>query len=165
MANDAENRDRLWEGLRDGTLAGVVSDHSPCPPERKLLDEGDFLRAWGGIISLQLGLRVVWTEARRRGHSLEEVVRWMSEGPARLAGLRTKGAIAEGFDADLVLFDPDRSADVDPSTLHHRHAVTPYAGRRLDGEVVATYLRGVQIYRDGVFDQEPRGRLLRMGEA
>jgi len=162
---DAENRDRLWEALRDRTIGGVVSDHSPCPPERKLLDEGDFLRAWGGIISLQLGLRVAWTEARRRGHSLEEVVRWMSEGPARLAGLRTKGAIAEGLDADLVLFDPDRSAEVDPSTLHHRHPITPYAGRRLDGEVVATYLRGVQIYRDGVFDQEPRGRLLRMGEA
>ena len=155
---EGENRDRLWAGLRDRTLWAVVSDHSPSTPDLKA---GDFFEAWGGIASLQLGLRAIWTEARRRGSSIEDVARWMSAGPALIASLREKGAIAEGKDADLVLFDPDHSAAVDPAELQHRHPVTPYTGRRLDGRIVATYVRGVEVYSDGAFLDEPVGRLLR----
>jgi allantoinase len=160
---EAANRERLWGGLRAGALGAVVSDHSPCTPELK---SGSFFEAWGGIASLQLGLRAVWTGARRRDLGLEDLARWMSEGPARIAGLRTKGAIEAGRDADLVLFDPGHSAACDPGELHHRHPVTPYAGHLLDGRIAATYLRGVRVYADddGFLDR-PAGRLLERGSA
>ena len=152
---DAANRDALWDGLASGVLGAIVSDHSPAPPELKLL--GDFGTAWGGIASLQLGLPIVWTEARRRGVELPDVVRWMSRGPADLVGLPQKGRIAVGADADLVAFAPDDSFTVDPAALHHRHPVSPYAGRRLTGVVRRTWLRGVET------GPRPRGRLLVRG--
>jgi allantoinase len=158
----AANRVGLWDALRDGRIIAVVSDHSPCTPDLKA---GSFLEAWGGIASVELGLRAVWTQARDRGHSLVDVARWMCGAPATLAGLERKGAIASGKDADLVVFDPDLASEVDPAQLHHRSPVTPYAGRRLDGRVLATYVRGVETYADGRFPNEHAGRLLRRGEA
>ncbi|MCX4745285.1 allantoinase AllB [Kitasatospora sp. NBC_01287] len=144
---DEANRDKLWAALANGEFIGIVSDHSPSTPDLKLLQEfggsGDFAAAWGGIASLQLGLPAIWTEARERGHSLGDVVRWMSAGPASLVGLDgSKGAIAVGYDADLVAFDPDADFAVDPAGLHHRNPVTPYAGRTLSGSVITTWLRG-----------------------
>jgi allantoinase len=159
---DAENRERLWDALGDGRIAAVVSDHSPCTP---VLKAGSFFDAWGGIASVQLGLRAMWTAARTRGFALEDVARWMSEGPALVAGLERKGAIVEGRDADLVLFEPDPTSEVDPAELQHRNPVTPYAGLRLDGRVVATYVRGVEVYADGRFRDPPAGRLLSRGSA
>ncbi|MHA6782198.1 allantoinase AllB [Pseudonocardia saturnea] len=149
----AGNRDALWSGLADGTIDMVVSDHSPCTPELKRPESGDFGDAWGGIASLQLSLPVVWTEARRRGHTVAEVVRWMAERPAALVGLPGKGRICAGRDADLVVFAPDATFVV--GELHHRHPTTPYAGRELRGQVRATWLRGAPV--DG---GPPRGRLL-----
>jgi allantoinase len=157
---DAGNQDRLWEALDAGLIDAVVSDHSPCPPDLKLPEEGDYLRAWGGISSLQLGLPVVWTAARERGRTLKDLARWMSAGPARIAGLPGKGAIAPGHDADLVVWDPDAERTVDPAALEHRHPVTPYAGRLLAGVVEATYLGGVEIYRQGEVLGANTGRLL-----
>ena len=154
---DAANRDALWDGLRSSALAAIVSDHSPAPPELKRLGAGDFGAAWGGIASLQLGLPVVWTAARARGFQLPDVVRWMSRGPADLIGLQQKGRIAVGADADLVAFAPDDTFTVDPASLHHRHPVTPYAGRQLTGMVRRTWLRGVDT------GTEPRGKLLVRG--
>ncbi|AUY48896.1 allantoinase AllB [Streptomyces sp. CB01881] len=144
---DESNRDALWAALAAGEFIAVVSDHSPSTPELKLLPElggsGDFAAAWGGIASLQLGLPAIWTEARRRGHTLGDVVRWMASGPASLVGLTgTKGAIAVGHDADLVTFDPDADFAVHAAELHHRNPVTPYAGRTLTGAVRTTWLRG-----------------------
>jgi allantoinase len=132
----------------------VVSDHSPCPPALKQRDSGDFAAAWGGISSLQLGLPAVWTQARQRGHSLADVARWMAAAPATLAGVPRKGAIASGYDADLVAFDDTASFTVDPARLRHRHPVTPYAGRTLTGVVRRTWLRG------RVVGAAPAGRLL-----
>jgi allantoinase len=158
---DRENREGLWGGLVDGDIDIIATDHSPAPPALKRLEEGDFLRAWGGIASLQLGLAAVWTEARRRGLPLQLLARWLSGAPARLAGLAgVKGAIAPGADADLVVWDPDAEWTVDPLALHHRHPVTPYAGRRLHGRVVKTLLRGVTIYADGRVADERRGKIL-----
>ena len=154
---DAANRDRLWDGLADGTLSMVVSDHSPAPADLKALDAGDLDAAWGGISSLQIGLPAVWTAAAARGHSLVDVARWMCAGPADRAGLRHKGRIAVGADADLCVLAPDETFTVDPAALHHRHPVTPYAGKTLHGVVRETWLRGERLDLDG----PPRGRLLR----
>ncbi len=154
---EAANQDLLWKGLADGTVDCVVTDHSPSTADLKT---ADFATAWGGISGLQLSLSAVWTEARRRGHGLGDVVRWMSAHTAALAGLDRKGAVAAGRDADLVALDPDASFTVDPAGLQHRNPVTAYAGRTLQGVVRATWLRGRRIYLDGTFT-EPAGRLLR----
>lgn len=135
--------ERLWVALREGDLDLVASDHSPCPAGMKRFDSGSFAEAWGGISSLQLTLPVVWTHARRRGFSMVDVVKWLSVGPARLAGVDGfKGRIAPGFDADLAVFDPDALWRVRAKELHHRHAVTPYDGAGLSGSVCATMVRG-----------------------
>ena len=154
----AAQRDALWAGLAQGVIGSVASDHSPCPPALKLLREGDFGAAWGGISSLQLLLPVVWTHARRRGFGLTDVCRWLASGPAELAGLRGKGRIQAGADADLVAFAPGERFTVDPAGLRHRHRHTPYAGREFAGAVRRAWLRG-QPAAAG------RGRLLARGEA
>ncbi|MGA5516429.1 allantoinase AllB [Streptomyces pseudogriseolus] len=154
---EAANQDLLWQALADGTLDCVVTDHSPSTANLKT---DDFATAWGGISGLQLSLPAVWTEARRRGHTLEDVVRWMSTRTARLAGLDTrKGAIAPGHDADFAVLAPDETFTVDPAALQHRNPVTAYAGRTLHGVVRSTWLRGERVYDDGEFTV-PRGRLL-----
>ena len=140
------NSDRLWAGLQAGVIDCVVSDHSPCPPEKKLAGTGDFAKAWGGIASLQLSLPIVWTYARERGYGPADLARWMAGGPAELAGLAGKGRIAIGCDADLVAFAPDASFVVEPAKLEHRHKLTPYAGRSLTGVVRRTWLRGREIF-------------------
>lgn len=148
------NRDTLWLGLATGVVDEIASDHSPCPPGLKLPGSGDFAGAWGGIASLQLGLPVVWTQARSRGYRLDDLARWMAQRPAEIVGLPGKGRIAVGYDADLVAFAPEQTFTVDPARLHHRHPVTPYAGRRLYGEVATTWLHGIPV------GGEPRGTLL-----
>ena len=155
----AENRDRLWAALESGLIDFVVSDHSPCTADLKRRDTGDFAAAWGGIASLQLGLAAVWTAARDRGWPLERVVDRMARRPADFAGLPTKGRIAEGCDADLVVFDPEAEFPVDARELAHRNPVTPYDGRVLAGVVRATFLRGRET------GATPHGRLLRPGVA
>jgi allantoinase len=141
----ATEREALWQALLDGEIDLVVSDHSPCPPSMKD-SRGDLFAAWGGIASLQLSLSAAWTGARARGASVARIAEWMCAAPARLAGhAGRRGAIAEGCDADLVVWDPDASFVVDAARLHHRHAVTPYAGRELYGVVKATYVAGKRV--------------------
>ncbi|MEU3577259.1 allantoicase [Streptomyces sp. TSRI0445] len=153
---EAANQDILWAGLADGTIDCIVSDHSPSTADLKT---PDFATAWGGISSLQLGLPAIWTEARRRGHSLDDVARWMSTAPAELAGLTRKGAIEAGRDADLAILAPEATFTVDPARLEHRNRVTAYAGKTLHGVVTSTWLRGQRIADQGVIG-EPTGRLL-----
>ena len=157
---ESTNRDLLWDALRDGTIDLVVSDHSPSTIDLKQLDTGDFGAAWGGISSVQLGLPAVWTDARRRGFSLSDVVRWMSTAPAGQVGLDSKGGIAVGKDADFCVFAPDDTFVVDPGRLHHKNPITPYAGRTLDGVVRSTWLRGEPVDLTAA----PRGRFLTRGE-
>ncbi|MFI7483196.1 allantoinase AllB [Kocuria sp. M1R5S2] len=153
------NRELLWEGLVDGTIDFIVSDHSPSTLDLKDLENGDFGVAWGGVSSLQLGLSLIWTEARRRGIELERVVEWMSTRPAQRAGLRSKGKLALGYDADLVVFGADDAFVVDAGKLHHKNPITPYQGKALSGKVRRTWLRGT-----AVDFRTPTGRLVRRGE-
>ena len=154
-----ENCERLWQGLKDGTIDLVVTDHSPCPPAMKRLVEGNFRTAWGGIASLSMALPLMWTEAGKRGFTLRDVARWMASAPARLAGCDArKGRIAVGCDADFVVFDPDREFVVTEERLHYRHRVSPYLGETLRGVVKATYLRGNPVFAEGEFHGEPAGR-------
>jgi allantoinase len=155
---ERENREQLWNALRDGTIDMVVSDHSPCPPEMKVREHGDFMKAWGGISSLQLRLPVMWTEANARGFDLPQLVEWLCAAPARQVGYSLKGNIEEGRDADIVIWKPEREFTVEPSTLHHRHKLTPYAGETLRGVVEKTFLRGQMVYDDGELSG-PRGRV------
>ncbi len=156
-----DNRDGLWAGLAAGTVGMVVSDHSPSTADLKRLDTGDFGLAWGGIAGLQLGLPVVWTEARRRGHTLADVVRWMGRGPADLVGLADRGRLSAGARAHLVVFAPEESLVVDPARLHHRNPVSAYAGRTLTGVVRRTWLHGLPVD----LGTAPRGRLISGGAA
>jgi len=159
-----ENRERLWQGLKDGIIDLVATDHSPCPPAMKRLDEGSFKTAWGGISSLSLALPVIWTEASRRGFTLIDLTRWMCEEPARLAGCSaSKGRIAEGFDADFVIFEPEAEFVATKDRLHYRHPVSPYLGEKLRGVVKATYLRGQCVFTDGQFCGGPTGREIDAG--
>jgi allantoinase len=153
-----ENREALWAGLERGVIDLVVTDHSPCAPALKGRERGDFAAAWGGISSLQLGLPAVWTEARRRGHGLPQLATWMSARPAALAGVgRRKGRLAPGYDADLVVWDPEAEIAVDPPLLHFRHKVSPYLGRRLRGRVEKTLLRGQVVYDGHQHSAQPIG--------
>jgi allantoinase len=154
-----ENCERLWQDLRDGTIDMVVTDHSPCPPTMKRLDEGNFRTAWGGIASLSVALPLMWAEASKRGFTLLDLARWMAEGPARLAGCDArKGRIAPGYDADFVVLDADHEFVLTEDKLYYRHPVSPYLGETLRGVVRATYLRGNPVFTAGEFPGESAGR-------
>lgn len=153
-----ENQNRLWEGLRDGIIDFVVSDHSPCIPQLKCFESGNFHDAWGGISSLQLGLSSVWTEASRRGFGEEDLCRWMSEGPARFIGHGSSlGKIAPGYKANLVVWDPDSQFEICSDRLLFKHKVSPFIGRKVKGEVLLTFLRGALIYNRGALSPQPLG--------
>lgn len=158
---DRANQQALWQALIDGEIDMVATDHSPCPPALKRLDEGRFDMAWGGIAGIQTALSAMWTGLLEHGLGLEETARLLSQKPAELAGLTgRKGAIAKGMDADMVIFDPEEFIDVDAHTLYTRHTVTPYSGQRVRGKVVATYLRGQLVFGDGNFSVGPLGQEL-----
>ncbi|BCT77534.1 allantoinase [Sinomonas cyclohexanicum] len=157
---EASNRELLWKGLEDGVIDCIVSDHSPSTIDLKDLENGDFAVAWGGISSLQLGLSIIWTEARQRGIPLEKVVEWMGRKPAELARLQRKGTLAPGFDADLAIFAADEAFIVDADRLYHKNHITPYQGKPLSGVVRRTFVRGTEVDFN-----EPKGQLIRRGTA
>jgi len=153
-----ENCEQLWQGLRDRTIDLVATDHSPCPPEMKRTNEGNFRSAWGGIASLSVALAVLYTEARERGFALTDIARWMSEAPANLAGShKRKGRIAAGCDADFVVFDTESEFTVSAKRLYYRHPISPYFGEKLRGVVKATYLRGCLVFKEDEFPGDPIG--------
>jgi allantoinase len=163
---ERENRERLWAALEEDLLDFVATDHSPAPLAMKQRDTGNFLKAWGGIASLQLSLPALWTEAQKRGHPIERMGQWLCAGPARLAGLQSKkGGIAAGLDADFVIWNPDAEFTVDAQQLHHRNKLTPYDRRTLRGVVARTYLRGTRIFDGGAFPAAAAGSILKRGQA
>jgi allantoinase len=155
------NQNALWQGLRDGIIDMVVTDHSPCPPEMKCADKGRFDLAWGGIASLSVALSAMHTECLQRGFTLDDLVRWMSTTPAALAGISNQtGSLEAGRDANFILFDTEATLTVTADKLHYRHPISPYLGETLRGVVKATYLHGEPIYRAGAFAATPSGREL-----
>lgn len=158
---ERENREKLWGGLRDATIQIVVSDHSPCTPDLKFMQEGDLKRAWGGISSLQFRLPVVWTEAQKRGFSLNDLVEWVCRKPAEFLGMSgRKGALADGYDADIVIWDPRKKFKLSAQTIEHKHKVTPYEGRELQGSIARTYLQGRMVFDGSKVVDEPVGKIL-----
>lgn len=158
---ERENREKLWEALAEGVIDMVVSDHSPCTPNLKLQETGDFLEAWGGIAALQFSLPVIWTQAEKRGFGLREINRWMSAAPAKLAGLdERKGKLAIGYDADIVVWHPEKEFKIVPEIIHFKNKITPYAGMNLRGVVESTYVRGAKVYENGQFAPKAVGKLL-----
>jgi allantoinase len=118
------------------------------------------MKAWGGIASLQLGLPVMWTNAKARGFGLCDLVKWMSQHPAQLAGLaHRKGALRVGYDADLVIWNPEADFRVEPSIIRHKHKLTPYNGQRLSGVVETVLVRGQKVYENGKFLGNPMGQI------
>jgi len=160
-----DNREQLWQGLKEGVIDFIVSDHSPCTPELKYIDSGDIEKAWGGISALQFGLPLIWTEAKERGYQLTDVSHWMSAQTARFIGMdHIKGQIKAGYDADIVIFDDEKEVLITNEMIKHKNKITPYQGRTVVGEIQATYLRGHKIYGDGQFIDSPQGRPLLRGK-
>jgi len=161
-----DNRQQLWQGLKDGVIDFIVSDHSPCTPELKYIDSGDIEKAWGGISALQFGLPLIWTEAKQRGYQLSDVSHWMSAQTAKFIGMdHLKGFIKAGHDADLVIFDDKKQVVITNEMIKHKNKITPYQGQTVVGEVLATYLRGHKVYCDDQFIDSPKGRPLLRGTA
>lgn len=154
-----ENRNQLWQGLKDGVIDFIVSDHSPCTPQLKVMESGDLGAAWGGISALQFGLALIWSEGRQHGFTLTDLARLMAQRPAEIAGVGAfKGRIEAGFDADFCLFDPDASQTVTADSIKHKHKISPYLGKTLQGVVTQTWLRGNLIFKDDQYVGSARGQ-------
>ena len=154
------NNEKLWQALKEGIIDFVATDHSPCPPEMKELESGDFMKAWGGISSLQFSLSVLWTAAKKHGCNLSEIAKWLCEKPALLPQLKTKGKIAKGFDADLVVWNPEEKFVLTKEMIHHKHKITPYLNEVLYGVVEQTWLNGEKVFDGGKFLHLNKGKIL-----
>jgi len=158
---ERSNNEKLWQALKEGIIDFVATDHSPAPPDLKQLETGDLMTAWGGISSLQFSLPVLWTAAKKRGCTIKDISRWLSENPTNLPGIQnSKGKIQKGYDADLVIWDPEEKFTVTEEIIQHRHKLTPYLGEKLYGLVKQTWIAGVKCFEDGRFLQLKKGELM-----
>jgi allantoinase len=156
------NNDLLWEALEQGLINFAATDHSPAPPALKHLQSGDFTKAWGGVASLQFALPVLWTLARKKEVAVSKVVQWLCEHPAELIGCsNTKGRIARGYHADLVVLNTSSKFTVTEDIIHHKHTITPYLGQELFGSVEQTWLSGTKVFDKPAFTTLNTGKIIR----
>jgi allantoinase len=153
------NNEKLWAALKEGIVDYVATDHSPAPPELKEVESGNLMKAWGGIASLQFSLPVLWTAARKHNGSITDLAKWLCQNPPKLPWLE-KGKIQKGYDADLVVWDPEEKFTVTPDIIQHRHKLTPYLEEELYGVVKQTWLGGEKCYDGGKFLHLKRGKTL-----
>jgi allantoinase len=158
---EKENNEKLWNALLDGTIDFIATDHSPAPPSMKEIESGNFKKAWGGIAGLQFSLPVVWTKMKEKNIPVEKSLKWMCENPVKLCQLNSsKGKIEKGFDADIVVWNPDEKFTVEEKDIQHRHKITPYLNRELFGVVEQTYIGGKKIFNKGSFLNLNEGKIL-----
>ena len=147
---EKENNDQLWQALQEGLIDFVATDHSPATPSLKEIESGDFMKAWGGIASIQFALPVLWTAAKKRNATFNDIAKWLCENPAKLINKEnSKGKIAAGFDADLIVLDDEKIFTVTKEIILHKHKVTPYINEQLYGVVEQVYLAGEKVFADG----------------
>lgn len=142
VVKGAEDREALWQGLADGTLDMVATDHAPGQfPEEKTT--GSIWTDYGGVPGVELLLPFVMSEGVNKGRiSLWRAVQTLCSGPARIHSLAGKGRLEVGADADFVVFDPHRPWTVRAKELVTRQKYTPFEGWKLTGRVLRTYVRG-----------------------
>ncbi len=158
---ERENNEKLWEALKDGTIDFIVTDHSPATPDLKQIESGNLKLAWGGISSIQFSLAIIWTEAQKRGFNILQISKLMSKNIAKFIGMNnSKGSIKEGYDADLVVWNPEQKFTVKAADIHYRHKISPYVGEELTGVVKQTYLKGKKVFENGNFISLPQGEIL-----
>ena len=147
---EKENNEKLLQALKEGVIDFVATDHSPATPVLKELESGDFMKAWGGIASIQFALPVLWTAAKKRNCTLNDIAKWLCENPAKLIGKQnSKGKIEKGYDADLIVWDEKKSFVVTENIIEHKHKITPYLNNELFGVVEQTYLSGENVFDKG----------------
>jgi len=147
---EKKNNDKLWEAVKNGLIDFIASDHSPSTPELKALDTGSFAEAWGGIAGLQFLLPAFWTEACKRGFGITDVARLLSKNATEFLGLERKGEIKKGYDADILVWNPEKQFTVTEDIIYHRHKITPYSNQKLYGTTTCTIANGEIVYRKGL---------------
>jgi len=157
------NQEALWQGLKQGIINFIVSDHSPCTPALKRIEEQNLWEAWGGISSLQFGLSLIWNHLKQKGLNLLELNKWMCENPAKLVGLQnTKGKIKKGFQADFVIWDPEAQQTIDKKDILHKNKLSAYEQHTVYGVIEQTILAGEVIFDKNKenFKSNPKGKYL-----
>lgn len=151
---DKKAQDGLWKYIENGGLSFVTSDHSPCTPDLK--DKENAFEAWGGISGVQNNVDVLFDEGvQKRNLPLTTFANIIATNPAKRYELDGKGEISIGKDADFVLIKPNAEYTLQAEDLEYKNKISPYIGRTIGAQVVATILRGQTIYSQttGVSDE------------
>ena len=145
---ERENNILLKLAYANGTLDFITTDHSPAPAAIKEIETGNLQKAWGGIAGLQFLLTASWT-AMKEDYSLEKFIPLLTEEPALFLKIENrKGKIAVGYDADLVIWNPEKKQIVQEEDILHRHKISPYIGEELFGIIQQTIVNGIAVYKD-----------------
>ncbi|WP_258166433.1 allantoinase AllB [Paenibacillus sp. PCH8] len=154
----SSEQEKLWDALKSGLIDVIASDHSPCPPSMKQSD--NFFEIWGGISGAQSTLLIMLEDGHlRRSIDLPLLGRVLSLQPARRLGLESKGEIAIGKDADLVLIDWEKSTTLNTDDLLYRHQQSPYVGRAFSCRITNVFCRGKRVYNsESGLSPEPMGQ-------
>ena len=157
---EKSNNKKLKEALQTGLLDFITTDHSPAPPSIKEIETGNLKKAWGGIAGLQFLLPASWT-AMKEIMQLEKFIPLLTDHPAKFIGMgQRKGKIAVGYDADLVVWDPDASKSVSAEEILFRYKISPYIGETMFGIIHQTIVNGIPVYHHNRIFHKNAGQCL-----